>query len=127
MAVRGHRSANFNITPDGSHEEEIQAWTIIERLEKDGFSFKEIVVSAILKADGVTPAHLETSPGNAGVNWNKLQSMLDETFARFFEKPPSRGVEAREDTRPDKPQGRSQFVSNLLASVEDRDGDENDE
>lgn len=90
-------------------ERDRMALEIIRRLEGEGFNFKQIVVDAILHADGKTPEMFERDQG-AGQIVSRLETLLADFSSDLLRNLKSRGnVPVDDDDEDDE--GVSRFAS----------------
>lgn len=112
------KSARLN--PINAQEKD--ALEIIEELEAQGYSFKEIVVDAILRADGRTP---EMYPPNTQNTATVILGQLEQMFAQFAQEIISQvkrggGQPVQDDTEEDADGRPSPFAKSFAKSYVER-------
>lgn len=109
-----YRTARFN---PATSQEDRDAVAIIQRLEADGYNFKQIAQDAILRADGKSP-DMYAKPANS---FDGLRSLLEEFAQTLIDEIRSRGsAPAVSDDDDYVEAGSTQFVAKFAASFLDR-------
>jgi hypothetical protein len=70
-----YKHARFN---PATSEEDRRALEIIHRLEAEGYTFKQIVQDAILRADGYRPEMFAGADDKTGVILNRMEEMVEQ-------------------------------------------------
>lgn len=119
-------SARFN---PATSEEDAKAVEIIERLQAEGFKFKDIAQDAILRADGYKPEMFSSGDRDT----MKLLSQLENMFTRFAEeliqrigdRPQGTGYTAPDDDEPEQPTSKfaRSFAKTFLQRQQNGDSD----
>lgn len=87
--------------------EDKAALDIIKKLEKQGYSFKQIVVDAVLLADGRTPEMFAKTADTQGV-LSRMETLLEQFAQEIIHSRPQGGIGI-----PDEPGEDTHFAKNF--------------
>lgn len=95
------------LNPIEEKPREKRAVELLDQLEKQGFNFKEVIVDAILRADGATPEMFDQpvvsigSVDNEARMINRIESMLSQFAEEIIGRLASSGVQPTTPTNTD--------------------------